>query len=93
MVKMENKLLMLATAAVGAVLAVPAIAVLALGRIDTRFLWVLDTSEVNAHLSSPFVWSQMCEAVLLLFTGYAVQRHSDLKSRRMATYQQPLIAP
>lgn len=74
LLKMEYNLLVVATAAAGAVGLLPAMTVLFLARIDPRFLWVLDASAANAHLSSPFVYGPLLGAATAFVVGVYMQR-------------------
>lgn len=56
MLKAKHTLLMLATAIAGAIGAVVGLDMLLLGRIDRRFLYLLDARTASEHIGSPFVF-------------------------------------
>tara|TARA_B110001452_G_scaffold238623_1_gene219235 strand:+ start:187 stop:1302 length:1116 start_codon:yes stop_codon:yes gene_type:complete len=56
MLKAKHTLLMCATAVAGAIGAVVGLDMLVLGRIDRRFLYLLDARTASEHIGSPFVF-------------------------------------
>jgi hypothetical protein len=91
LLKFKHSILMLATAAVGAVGVVVGLDLLMLGRIDRRFLYLLDARSASEHLSSPFVFGPIIGAALLAVGGFAFQRKQRQK-RRVRDYMAPLIS-
>jgi len=80
MIHYERGLLIIATSILGAVGLVPALAILILSHIDSRFLWVLDLNYGN--LRSPFVYGQLLAAVLYMGIGFAFQKHQEEARKR-----------
>ena len=89
MARQQHSLLVLATSAMGAVLLVPAFAFLIFCRIDDRFLWVVDPSTNNPHLSSPFVYGQILGALLYFAVGVTCQRSSRRSKRELGREEAP----
>ena len=91
MVRKKHQLLIIATSAVGAAALVPGLAMSLLYHFDERFLWAVDASINNPHLSSPFVCSQLLVAVLVYFPlGVACQRYT--KKRQDELQELPCTA-
>lgn len=88
--KAKHELLMLATSAAGAVGAIVGLDLVLLGRVDRRFLWLLDARTASTHLASPFVFGPVVVAVLLAVAGFTYQ-HKQRERRRLHAYAQPLI--
>merc|ERR1712070_40992 len=90
LLKFKHAILMVATSCVGAVGVVVALDLLALSRIDRRFLYLLDARSASEHLSSPFVYGPVIGAALLAIAGFAFQRKQKQK-RQVREYMAPLI--
>jgi len=90
MLKAKHTLLMLATAVAGAIGAVVGLDMLVLGRIDRRFLYLLDARTASEHIGSPFVFGPIIFAALLAIGGFHHQRKQKDKKRQHAMAQ-PLI--
>lgn len=86
--KYKETLMVLATAALGAVGLVPGLAMLVLCRIDSRFLWVTDPTDANEHRASPFVYGQVLAILLYFPLGVVVQRRLKRKKERAAVSEQ-----
>ena len=82
MAKYQSDLMILATAAIGSVGLVPGLAMLLLSRIDSRFLWVVNPSTTNPHLSSPFVYGQILAILIYFPIGVLCQRASSAKKEK-----------
>lgn len=87
MAKYREALMIFATAALGAVGLVPGLALLLLSRIDSRFLWVTDPTDANAHRTSPFVYGQVLAILVYFPIGVSVQR-SLAKRKAAAVHDQ-----
>lgn len=73
MLRLKHTLLVIATALVGTVGAVPALALL-LGHADGRFLWILDFDHMTSgQLRSPYVYGLLIGGVALFLCGLGVQ--------------------
>ena len=92
MLHSKHALIMVATSAAGAIGVVVALDLVLLGRVDRRFLWLLDARSASQHLGSPFVFGPLIVAVLLALGGFAFQR-KEKEKRRLHAYAQPLIVP
>jgi len=91
MAKYREALMVVSTAALGAVGLVPGLAILILARFDARFLWVTDPTDANDHRSSPFVYGQALAVLLYFPLGVAVQRH--FKRKRGAVASEQVVQP
>jgi len=85
----KEGMMIIATAALGAVGLIPGLAILILSRIDSRFLWVTDPSDANVHRASPFVYGQVLAAIPYFLIGVAVQRIMRREKQKAATEVQP----
>jgi len=91
MEKYRETFMIYATAALGAVGLVPGLAILLLSHIDSRFLWVTDPSDANAHRGSPFVYGQALAVLLYFPIGVAVQRKLTRKKPIISDASQPYL--
>ena len=80
-VKFKHFILATATAGLGAVGALVATTMLLLSHIDPKFLWLLDASEANDHLGSPYVYGPLVATALVALLGFAYQRRAERKKR------------
>ena len=80
-VKFKHFILATATAGLGAVGALVATTMLLLSHIDPKFLWLLDASEANDHLGSPYVYGPLIATALVALLGFAYQRRAERKKR------------
>jgi len=87
MVYMREVLLIVATSVTGAVGLVPALAVLALGRINPRFLWILNASGDDRHRKGPYVFGQVVAALVYFALGVLVQRAQQRREQRSSLRQ------
>lgn len=87
----KEALMIIATAALGAVGLVPGLAILVLSRIDTRFLWVTDLSDAQRHSGSPFVYGQALAMLLYFPLGVAVQRRVKKPPKPATEQVQPYL--
>jgi len=76
-VRAKSAVLSLATAVLGAVGLVAAIDVLALQRMDKRFLWLFQAAQ--EHSSSPFVYGPALATVAIAIGGFEWQRMQQTK--------------
>ena len=88
--KLQHGVLMAATAVLGAVGVTVALDLVVLGRVDRRFLWLLDARSASEHLSSAFVFGPIVGAAVLAVSGFLFQRDQKMR-RRLRAYQMPLI--
>ncbi|KAL3918532.1 MAG: hypothetical protein SGPRY_005980 [Prymnesium sp.] len=79
MVCLKESLMIYATAAIGAIGLVPGLAILALSRIDKRFLWAATPSAASQHQDSPFVYGQAFACLLYFLIGVHVQKKQAMK--------------
>jgi len=91
MAKHRETFMIYATAALGAVGLVPGLALLLLSHIDSRFLWVTDPSDANAHRGSPFVYGQALAVLLYFPLGVAVQQKLTRKKPIVSDAAQPYL--
>lgn len=66
---------------------------LVLFRIDPRFLLILDASEGNVDLHSPFVFGPALATVALAVAGAIFQAKDKKKRKHKYEYTHPLIEP
>jgi len=71
--RIEFTLFVVATSALGGALLVPALAILVLSRIDSRFLWILNPESRSEHASSPFIYGQAIGGVVATILGVQFQ--------------------
>ncbi|KAL1521541.1 hypothetical protein AB1Y20_021200 [Prymnesium parvum] len=91
MVNFKETLMIVATAALGAVGLVPGLAILLFAHADARFLWVTDISAASEHRGSPFVYGQALAVLLYFPIGVAVQRWAKSKRTVPEPQTQPYV--